>query len=135
MSHTGSESDQPKIEPYAGPAGGWGSVRSVEGILAQEGRLISGNLVLLKQNKPDGFACVSCAWAKPAEPHPVEVCCTLSTCSPARSHALERIRTPGAFASNERRRPMDKRAHIKPYRGAAAGWASLRALREISLHE
>ena len=74
MSHTGSESDQPEIEPYAGPAGGWGSVRSVEGILAQEGRLISGNLALLKQNKPDGFACVSCAWAKPAEPHPFEYC-------------------------------------------------------------
>ncbi len=74
MSHTGGESDQPEIEPYAGPAGGWGSVKSVEGILAQEGRLISGNLVLLKQNKPDGFACVSCAWAKPAEPHPFEYC-------------------------------------------------------------
>ena len=37
MSHTGSESGQPEIEPYAGPAGGWGSVKSVEGILAQEG--------------------------------------------------------------------------------------------------
>ena len=74
MSHTGGESDRPKIKPYTGPAGGWGSVKSVESILAQEGRLISGNAVLLKQNKPDGFTCVSCAWAKPAEPHPFEYC-------------------------------------------------------------
>ena len=27
---------------------------------------------MLKQNKPDGFMCVSCAWAKPAKPHPFE---------------------------------------------------------------
>ncbi|PVE21714.1 formate dehydrogenase [Microvirga sp. KLBC 81] len=67
-------SDEPKIKPYTGPAGGWGSVRSVESILAQEGRLVSGNAVLLKQNKPDGYACVSCAWAKPADPHPFEYC-------------------------------------------------------------
>jgi molybdopterin-dependent oxidoreductase alpha subunit len=67
-------SDKPKIKPYGGPAGGWGSVRSVETILAREGRLISGNALLLKQNKPDGYACVSCAWAKPADPHPFEYC-------------------------------------------------------------
>ncbi len=66
--------DKPKIEPFEGPAGGWGSVRSVESILTREGRLISGNALLLKQNKPDGYACVSCAWAKPAEPHPFEYC-------------------------------------------------------------
>src|SRR6185312_12504895 len=29
---------------------------------------------LLHQNKPDGYACVSCAWAKPAKPHPFEFC-------------------------------------------------------------
>src|SRR5690349_13445221 len=66
--------DESKIQPYSGPAGGWGSVRSVESILTREGRLVSGNAVLLKQNKPDGFACVSCAWAKPAEPRPFEAC-------------------------------------------------------------
>jgi molybdopterin-dependent oxidoreductase alpha subunit len=30
--------------------------------------------VLLKQNKPDGFMCVSCAWAKPADPRVFEFC-------------------------------------------------------------
>ena len=43
--------DDAKIKPYTGPAGGWGSVKSVESILAREGRLISGNALLLKQNK------------------------------------------------------------------------------------
>jgi molybdopterin-dependent oxidoreductase alpha subunit len=63
-----------RIEPYEGPAGGWGSIRSVEGILHQEGRLVGGNALLLKQNKEDGFSCVSCAWAKPAEPRLFEYC-------------------------------------------------------------
>jgi molybdopterin-dependent oxidoreductase alpha subunit len=58
----------------AGPAGGWGSVKSLGGILAKEGIPLSGSLVLSLQNKPHGFACVSCAWAKPAEPHPFEFC-------------------------------------------------------------
>ncbi|MBA1156400.1 FdhF/YdeP family oxidoreductase [Microvirga mediterraneensis] len=66
--------DESKIQPYSGPAGGWGSVKSVESILTKEGRLVSGNAILLKQNKPDGYACVSCAWAKPANPHPFEYC-------------------------------------------------------------
>ena len=69
-----SESDEPEISPYPGPAGGWASVRSVEEVLWREGRLASGNVLMLKQNKPDGYACVSCAWAKPAEPHPFEYC-------------------------------------------------------------
>lgn len=29
---------------------------------------------LMKQNKPDGFACVCCAWAKPGRPHALEFC-------------------------------------------------------------
>ena len=28
----------------------------------------------MHQNKPKGFACVSCSWAKPAKPHPFEFC-------------------------------------------------------------
>ncbi len=35
---------------------------------------MEGSKLLLHQNKPDGFACVSCAWAKPANPHPFEFC-------------------------------------------------------------
>ena len=67
-------SQEPEITPYDGPAGGWGSLKSVEAALAREGRLVEGNAVLLKQNKPNGFMCVSCAWSKPAEPLPFEYC-------------------------------------------------------------
>jgi hypothetical protein len=64
------------------PAGGWGSVKAVASIMQQEKVGLKGGRVLMKQNKPDGFACVSCAWAKPAHPHPAEFC----------SNAIPRLR-------------------------------------------
>ncbi|TYL89196.1 formate dehydrogenase, partial [Bradyrhizobium rifense] len=63
-----------KVERYDAPAGGWGSVRSLARSLARSHVPFSGSRVLLKQNKPDGFACVSCAWAKPADPRVFEFC-------------------------------------------------------------
>ena len=62
------------IEPYDGPAGGWGSARSLVEILTREGVPITGSAMLTKQNKPDGFMCTSCAWAKPAKPLAFEYC-------------------------------------------------------------
>ncbi|GAB7128170.1 FdhF/YdeP family oxidoreductase [Silvimonas sp. JCM 19000] len=55
------------------PSGGWGSAKAVGSILFQE-RAMRHVGVLLQQNKPRGFACVSCSWAKPGKPHPLEVC-------------------------------------------------------------
>ncbi|HET9147665.1 MAG TPA: FdhF/YdeP family oxidoreductase, partial [Acetobacteraceae bacterium] len=52
----------------------WGSVKELVKTFSQEHNALSGNLVLMKQNKPDGFMCVSCAWAKPAKPHMFEYC-------------------------------------------------------------
>ncbi|HET7886768.1 MAG TPA: FdhF/YdeP family oxidoreductase [Bradyrhizobium sp.] len=63
-----------KVETYDAPAGGWGSLNAVAHILTQEEVAILGSEILLKQNKPDGFMCVSCSWAKPAKPHPFEFC-------------------------------------------------------------
>jgi len=63
-----------KVENYTAPAGGWGSLNAVVHILAQEEVAILGSEILLKQNKPGGFMCVSCSWAKPAKPHPFEFC-------------------------------------------------------------
>jgi len=68
MSKDGN-SNEPTI-----PAGGWGSVKEVTTILLKERVPVEGSAILLKQNKPDGFMCVSCAWAKPAHPHPAEFC-------------------------------------------------------------
>jgi len=35
---------------------------------------ILGSEILLKQNKPEGYMCVRCSWAKPAKPRPFEFC-------------------------------------------------------------
>jgi molybdopterin-dependent oxidoreductase alpha subunit len=67
-------SDKLKVEPATMPAGGWGSVKEVTNILLHEHVPFKDSRLLMKQNKPDGYACVSCAWAKPANPHPFEFC-------------------------------------------------------------
>lgn len=68
------KSDAPEIEPFEGPAGGWGSVRSLAEILPRERVGPEALRELVRQNKPDGFQCVSCAWPKPKHLHPVEFC-------------------------------------------------------------
>jgi molybdopterin-dependent oxidoreductase alpha subunit len=62
------------IKAYDAPTGGWGSVRSLIRTLTRERVPLSGALTLMRQNKPHGFACVSCAWAKPGKPHLFEFC-------------------------------------------------------------
>lgn len=63
-----------RIKPYSGPAGGWGSAKSVGEIILREHLPFKGPELLAKQNRPDGYMCVSCAWAKPAKTHPLEFC-------------------------------------------------------------
>lgn len=66
---------KPKIEPYEGPAGGWGSVKSVAKILKRERVPIPSTVKeLWRQNKPAGFTCVSCAWPQPGKPLKFEFC-------------------------------------------------------------
>ncbi|WP_312960522.1 FdhF/YdeP family oxidoreductase [Stutzerimonas nitrititolerans] len=66
---------QPTFKPYRAPSGGWGSAYSVANILIREKIPLAGAALLLKQNKPiDGFACVSCAWAKPHPPRTLSFC-------------------------------------------------------------
>jgi molybdopterin-dependent oxidoreductase alpha subunit len=67
------ESSHPQFEPYKGPAGGWGSVQSLASILKHE-QVGGRGEVLAHQNRTEGFACVSCAWAKPEKPHLFEFC-------------------------------------------------------------
>lgn len=70
-----SVGDDVEIEPYEGPAGGWGSLQGVAEILPREKvPPLETARELFRQNKPEGFACVSCAWPKPAEPHAFEFC-------------------------------------------------------------
>src|ERR1700709_530065 len=63
-----------EVKPFTDAAGGWGSVKSLMKSLSRDRVPFSGSRVLLKQNKTDGFMCVSCAWAKPADPRVFEFC-------------------------------------------------------------
>ena len=63
-----------RIAPFTHAAGGWTSIMEVAHALGEAHIRLDGTRILLKQNKPDGFACVSCSWAKPAEPHAAEFC-------------------------------------------------------------
>jgi molybdopterin-dependent oxidoreductase alpha subunit len=69
-----SKTRSPKIKTYSGPAGGWGSAKSVAEITLKEHVALRGPKLLSTQNKPEGYMCVSCAWAKPAKTHPLEFC-------------------------------------------------------------
>lgn len=60
--------------PYDAPSGGWGSMQSLVRHASRQQVWGSALGELPRQNKPDGFMCVSCAWAKPAEPHAAEFC-------------------------------------------------------------
>jgi molybdopterin-dependent oxidoreductase alpha subunit len=53
---------------------GMGSVKSLAKSLTRSLVPFTGPRVLLKQNKTDSFMCVSCAWAKPADPRVFEFC-------------------------------------------------------------
>lgn len=65
---------QEQMVHYDGPAGGWGSVRGMASILGKERDSPGVARTLMRQNKPGGFMCVSCAWTKPAHHHPFEFC-------------------------------------------------------------
>ncbi|MDB5703454.1 MAG: formate dehydrogenase [Sphingomonas bacterium] len=88
------KSNEPHIAPFGGPAGGWGSVRSLAEILPRERISPEALRELARQNKPDGFACVSCAWAKPADHHPAEFC---EEGAKATAWELTTLRTTPAF--------------------------------------
>lgn len=62
------------IEPYNAAVGGWGSAKSVAEILLREAVPLKGSLALWWQNKPRGFACVSCSYGRPDHEGPFEFC-------------------------------------------------------------
>jgi hypothetical protein len=61
-----------RIEAYDGPVGGWGSVGSLARHVWHQAAT-RALTALPQQNKVGGFACVSCAWAKPARVPPGRV--------------------------------------------------------------
>jgi len=59
---------------YDGVEGGWGSLRGIAETALRERPTPASLNTLRRQNKVEGFMCVSCAWTKPAQPHPLEFC-------------------------------------------------------------
>ena len=63
-----------KTRKYEGSSGGFGSVKGMAKVALREGTTPGAVSTLLRQNKPGGYMCSSCAWAKPKNPHPFEFC-------------------------------------------------------------
>ncbi len=59
---------------YDNASGGWGSVRGIAHVLADQRPTAGALRTLMRQNKTGGHMCTSCAWTKPAHPHPFEFC-------------------------------------------------------------
>jgi molybdopterin-dependent oxidoreductase alpha subunit len=74
VEHETKDPRQADIVGYGGAAGGWGSMRGLRQIMVRERPTPAIAAELTRQNKTDGFACVSCAWPKPGEPHVAEFC-------------------------------------------------------------
>ncbi len=74
MSKSDDDATRHEGAHYDGPAGGWGSLKGISRIFAKELDSPAVLDTLRRQNKPGGFMCVSCAWGKPAHPHPFEFC-------------------------------------------------------------
>src|SRR5579872_1430679 len=66
--------DEKRIVEYKGASGGWGSLRGISSALLSERDGLAAIGELMRQNKPRGFMCVSCSWAKPADYHTFEFC-------------------------------------------------------------
>ncbi|WP_121115109.1 FdhF/YdeP family oxidoreductase [Croceibacterium ferulae] len=59
---------------YTGSTGGWGSLKGIARIALKERASPGAIETLSRQNKPGGYMCTSCAWAKPPNPHAFEFC-------------------------------------------------------------
>ncbi|KZE32980.1 FdhF/YdeP family oxidoreductase [Crenobacter luteus] len=53
-----------RIEPYAGPAGGWGALKSTTRHLLNSEQALSNLKTLANTNQPGGFDCPGCAWGE-----------------------------------------------------------------------
>lgn len=64
----------PRYQPYAGPAAGWGALRSVTQHWLDSQQPIKNLRALLKTNQDGGFDCPGCAWGDSPGNHLVKFC-------------------------------------------------------------
>jgi hypothetical protein len=60
------------VKPFEDASGGGAPSNPLPRAWRENGVPFTGSL--LKQNKADGFICISCAWAKPTDPRVFECC-------------------------------------------------------------
>lgn len=65
---------QPRYQPYAGPAAGWGALRSVTHHWLDSKQPFKNLRALLKTNQNGGFDCPGCAWGESPDKHLVKFC-------------------------------------------------------------
>lgn len=74
MSEPEEAVQRPDTPHYENATGGWGSLKGVSRVLADQRPSFGAFRTLMRQNKPGGHMCTSCAWTKPAQPHLFEFC-------------------------------------------------------------
>jgi len=62
------------VEPYDGPAGGWGALKAVALAVRDQMGPSTDTRALLKMNQPTGFDCPGCAWPDPKKTSSFEFC-------------------------------------------------------------
>ena len=62
------------FEPYSGPAGGWGALKSTTEHLLKSDNAVRNVHTLLKTNQPNGFDCPGCAWGEKHDPSKIRFC-------------------------------------------------------------
>ena len=62
------------VEPYDGPAGGWGALKAVALAVRDQMGASTDTRALLKINQPTGFDCPGCAWPDPKKTSSFEFC-------------------------------------------------------------
>jgi molybdopterin-dependent oxidoreductase alpha subunit len=71
---TKAKTTKAKYRQYTAPTGGWGSVKSLAVHSISQRALHTLPGLMKDHNKPGGYMCTSCAWARPGKPHLGEFC-------------------------------------------------------------
>ncbi|WP_312172497.1 FdhF/YdeP family oxidoreductase [Stutzerimonas kunmingensis] len=74
MSRTPRFHPATRFQPYAGPAGGWGALRSVASAWLGSGNALKNIRAMLRTNQNGGFDCPGCAWGDSPEAGAVKFC-------------------------------------------------------------
>ncbi|MET1027893.1 MAG: CbbBc protein, partial [Dongiaceae bacterium] len=70
----GENNKIPGVQPYGGPAGGWGALKAVANAIRSQMAIAADTAALRRMNQPAGFDCPGCAWPDPKHTSSFEFC-------------------------------------------------------------